>query len=169
MKRFFAALLLPVCLLLTSCAGYHLGGQKPAHLRDIRTLAVPAFKNMTLEPRLAVNVTNAVIKQLQNHGAYQIVDRCNADAVLVGTIQGVNRSQYRSDRTNILRSSQMRLTLEVTYDIQDRNGRVLHSHFQTGESFIFLDPNLQLSETQALEDAAQRLGTNLANELSEGW
>lgn len=167
--KLLLALALPVCLLLSSCAGYHLGGQKPAHLRSIETLAVPAFQNLTLEPRVAVNTTNAVIKQIQNHGSYRLVSRDKADAVLIGTIRNVSRGQYRSDRSNILRTSQMLITLEVTYELQDRHGRVLHTHTAIGESFIFRDPNMQLSETQALEDAAQRLAINLANELCEGW
>jgi hypothetical protein len=34
---------------------------------------------------------------------------------------------------------------------------------------VILDSNVQNSEAQALDDAAQRLATNVANEISEGW
>ncbi len=162
-------LLLPCCLLLTSCAGYHLGAHKPSHLANIKRLAVPTMKNMTLEPRLGVLVTNAIIKQIQNHGSYELGTRADSDAVLVGTIRNVQRFQYRSDRTNILRTSQMLLTLQVDYTIKDHNDNTLHTNYASGESFVILDPNLQISESQALEDAAQRLAVNLANDISEGW
>ena len=46
---------------------------------------------------------------------------------------------------------------------------MLHSSSVTGESQTLIDPNLQLSETQALEDAAQRAAINLANDICEGW
>ncbi len=162
--------LAPLCLLLTGCAGYRLGGQKPVHLRHITKLAVPAFENLTLEPRLAVLVTNAIIKQMQNHGSYQIVAKRDAEAVLEGKIQTITRSQFRSDPTNILRTSQIAASLYTAYEIKDAaSGSVLHKGFATGNSYIILDANLQLSETQLLEDAAQRLSYDLADQISEGW
>jgi hypothetical protein len=169
MKQIFF-LLAPLCLLLSGCAGYSLGGQKPAHLRNITKIAVPTFENLTLEPRLAVLVTNAIIKQMQNHGSYQIVAKRDAEAVLEGQIQRITRSQFRSDRNNILRSSQILASLSTTYVIKDAaSGAVLHDGTATGDSYIILDANLQLSETQLLEDAAQRLAYNLADQVSEGW
>jgi len=163
-------LLAPVCLLLTGCAGYTLGGQKPAHLRNVTKLAIPTFENLTLEPRLGVLVTNAVIKQIQNHGSYQIVSRNEADAVLEGKIMNISRSQFRSDRNNILRTSQILATLNCSYTIRD-NGtdQILHNGGASADSYIILDANLQLSETQLLEDASQRLAMTLADEVSEGW
>jgi hypothetical protein len=64
MKHLSFLLLAAACVLLPACAGYQLGGQKPIRLREIRTLAVPAFDNLTLEPRIAVNATNAAIKPM---------------------------------------------------------------------------------------------------------
>ncbi|MFO1486493.1 MAG: LPS assembly lipoprotein LptE [Verrucomicrobiaceae bacterium] len=169
MKRFLL-LLAPLCLLLSGCAGYTLGGQKPAHLRQITKLAVPTFENLTLEPRLGVLLTNAIIKQLQMHGSYQIVPRNEAEAVLEGKIMRINRSQFRSDRNNILRTSQILASLSSSYTIRDTaSGTALHNGSAAADSYIILDSNLQLSETQLLEDAAQRLAANLANDISEGW
>ena len=169
MKQIFL-FVAPLCLLLSGCAGYSLGGQKPTHLRNITKIAVPTFENLTLEPRLAVLVTNAIIKQMQNHGSYQIVAKRDAEAVLEGKIERITRSQFRSDRNNILRSSQIMAALSSTYIIKDAaSGVVLHNGTATGDSYIILDANLQLSETQLLEDAAQRLAYNLADQVSEGW
>ncbi len=165
-----AFLFLAATLGLTGCAGYTLGGQRPVHMRRITKLAVPTFENLTLEPRLAVEVTNAVIKQIQNHGSYQIVPRSQAEAVLEGHIQNIARSQFRSDRTNILRSSQILATLMSNFEIKDAaTGEVLQVGRATADSYIILDANIQLSETQLLEDAAQRLAYNLADQICEGW
>jgi hypothetical protein len=169
MKQFFL-LMAPLCLLMSSCAGYHLGAQKPAHLRHITKIAVPTFENLTLEPRLGVLVTNAVIKQLQNHGSYQIVARRDAEAVLEGKIQNIVRTQFRSDRNNVLRTSQIQATLGTNFTIKEAgSGNILHNGTATADSYIILDANLQLSETQLLEDVAQRLAGELADSISEGW
>jgi len=163
-------LLAPFCLLISGCAGYTLGGQKPVHLRHITKIAVPTFENLTLEPRLGVLVTNAVIKQLQNHGGYQIVSKSEAEAVLEGKIQNIQRTQFRSERNNILRSSQIQAVLSSAFLIKDASsGVVLHNGVAVADSQIILDANLQLSETQMFEDAAQRLGHNLADQICEGW
>ncbi|MCF7787354.1 MAG: hypothetical protein K9N47_14595 [Prosthecobacter sp.] len=169
MKSLFL-LLAAGCLLLPGCAGYTLGAHKPAHLRNITKIAVPTFENLTLEPRLASLVTNAVIKQLQNHGSYQIVAKSEAEAVLQGKVSNINRTQFRSDLNNVLRSSQIMATLTCLFTITDvSSGKVLHTGFANADSYIILEANLQLSETQLFEDAAQRLANNLADQISEGW
>ena len=169
MKSIFL-LLASSCILLSGCAGYTLGSHKPVHLRKITKLAVPTFENLTLEPRLAVLVTNAVIKQLQNHGAYQIVSKSEAEAVLQGRISLINRTQFRSDLNNVLRSSQIQATISTTFSIiETATGVSLHNGVAAADSYIILDANLQLSETQLLEDTAQRLAHNLADQVSEGW
>lgn len=161
---------LGLSLLLTSCAGYQLGGQKPAHLSSVTKLAVPSFENLSLEPRLGALVTNAVIKQIQLNGSYQIVEEADADAVLTGRIVRIRRSQFRSDRDNVLRTSQLLLTLNTDFSIKDKaSGAILHRGTASADSYTVLDSNVQNSESQALEDAAQRLAGNVAMEISEGW
>jgi hypothetical protein len=157
-------------LVLTNCTGYTLGGQKPTHLAGITKLAVPTFENQTLEPRIASLVTNALIKQIQMDGSYQIVPQDEAEAVLNGSITRVSRTQFRSNRLNVLRTSQLQMTLGTQFTITDTtSGRSIHKGTSSASSYVILDSNVQNSEAQALEDAAQRLSGTIANEISEGW
>lgn len=170
MKLAFLAGALGLAVLLSSCAGYQLGGQKPAHLTKITKLAIPTFENMTLEPRLSSLVTNAIIKQVQNSGGYEIVAIKDAEAVLEGKVSAVDRSQFRSDRRNVLRTSQLLMTLRTEYVIKDAgNSTIIHRGRGAADSYTLLDPNIQNSETQALEDAAQRLAATVASDITEGW
>jgi hypothetical protein len=169
MKKFALLLALPASLLLTNCAGYQLGASKPHQMANVTKLAVPTFKNDTLEPRLEVLVTNALIKRLQLDGAYQIVPRDEADAVLSATIEDIERSQFRAVRSNTLRSSEILNRLVVKYTVEDNAGMKLLSGTERAQSNIVLDPNVQLTERQALADAAERLGIALASRISEGW
>lgn len=165
------ALLLPVlALVLTSCAGYQIGTSKPAHLQAIRAIAVPTFSNDTLEPRLSVLMTNAVIKQLQTDGSYQIASEGSADAVLEAKITDIDRAQFRAVRTNVLRTSELRVDLRVDYKLKEAGtNKVLHSGRVFGGSYIVLDPNFQLSEHQAMEEASQRIAMTLVSEIADGW
>jgi len=162
--------LLGLSLLCSGCVGYRLGGNKPAHLSGITRLAVPTFENLTLEPRLGSVVTNAIIKQIQADGSYQIVSLDQAEAVLEGKVAGVDRSQFRSDRNNVLRTSQLLMRLKTSFIIRDSaSGSTLHTGQASASTYTVLDTNVQNSEAQALEDAAQRLAASVAAEISEGW
>lgn len=163
----YLAALLP--MLLTACAGYQLGTTKPAHLAHITKLHVPTFVNETLEPRLAVLMTNAVIKQLQNSGGYQIVNEEDAEATLNATISDLDRTQWRAVRTNTLRTRELMTRLRVDYRIEDSSKSKIHQGRVVGESYIVLDPNFQTSERQALAEASERLAASLANEVTSGW
>ncbi|MFZ4592925.1 MAG: LPS assembly lipoprotein LptE [Verrucomicrobiaceae bacterium] len=169
MKRWHFLLLPALALLLPSCAGYQLGSSKPSHLQAITKLYVPTFKNDTLEPRIAVLVTNAVIKQIQLSGAYQIVSQDEADATLIGEIDTVDRSQFRAVRSNTLRTSELLVRLLVNYKIVDTSEARIHTGRVSADSNVVLDPNFQTSERQAFTDVAERLSHRLVDEISDGW
>lgn len=169
MKQFALLLASLALTMLTSCAGYQLGSGKPQKMAGVTKLAVPTFKNDTLEPRLEVLVTNALIKKLQMDGAYQIVPVHEADAVVKATITEIQRSQFRSARNNTLRTSELLMGLIVKYTVEDNAGTPLLVGQSQGSSNIVLDPNVQLTERQALADASERLSINMASALTEGW
>ena len=157
-------------LVLSGCTGYQLGPIKPTELANTRTLAVPTFKNETLEPRIQVLTTNAVIKQLQMDGSFAVAKEKDADATLNATIKTIERRQLRSVRTDVLRSSELEVTIMIEYSVVDnQTSAILANGNVTGRTNIFLDPNFQLSERQAVQQAAQRAATNLVTSISEGW
>lgn len=169
MKKLYAFVLPLLIAALSSCAGYHAGVSKPHQMKDVVKLAIPTFKNDTLEPRLEVLVTNAIIKKIQANGSYKIVKREEADAVLTGTIEDINRQQFRAVRNNTLRTAELLVRLRLKYDIKSSSGVALLTGQKMGQSNIVLDPNFQLTERQATADAAERLAIDLASEISEGW
>lgn len=157
-------------LLLSQCAGYKLGSDKPGRLAHVRKIAVPTFRNLTLEPRSSVLVTNNVVRQLHIDGTYEVVDRKYADAVLNGTIRNFERRQLRSARNNTLRTRELELRLWVDYTVDDPvTGSTLVRGTVDGSTSVFLDPNFQLSERQAIDDTSRRVAEELVSRLAEGW
>ncbi len=164
---FFAA---AAALMLTSCAGYHAGSDKPGRMENVTSIAVPTFKNLTLEPRSAVLVTNNVVRQFQIDGTYQIKDAQYADAILRGTIRDFTRRQLRSARNNNLRTRELELIMDVDFTVEEPvTGNLLAKGTVRGATSIFLDPNFQLSERQALDDASRKMAEELVSRLTEGW
>ncbi len=158
------------CLLWTGCAGYQMGSVQPEAFRHVRSVAVPTFRNETLEPRIAVMVTNAVIEALQRDGTYRVARAARADARLEGVIRQVKRRQVRSTRRDTLASLELEFTLEVDYVFRDLVSYAILAEGQVeGSGHQFLDPNFQLSEREALPVAAERLAVDLVSRISEGW
>ena len=165
-----SALFAASALFLPACAGYHTGSTKPGRMESVQSIAVPTFRNLTLEPRSAVLVTNNVVRQFQIDGTYQIKDAENADAVLHGTITQFTRRQLRSARNNNLRTRELELIMDIEYVVEEtRTGNVLVRGALDGRTSVFLDPNFQLSERQALDDPSRKMAEELVSRLTEGW
>ena len=159
-----------VALLLSGCAGYHLGPAKPAYLREIQSIAVPTFRNATLVPRIEVLVTGTVIKQFQQDGTFRIANEGNADATLKGEIVAVSRSPARSVRGNVLSTIEFNLMLRVRYTLVGRDGKTIAGPSEAaGLTSFFVGEDVNTDERQALPLAAEQLGVQLVSQLSEGW
>jgi hypothetical protein len=159
-----------LAFLLSGCAGYHLGPATPAYLRQIHSIAVPTFRNVTLVPRIEVLVTGTVIKQFQQDGTFRIVSEENADATLKGEIIVVGRSPARSVRGNVLATTEFNLALRVRYTLIGRDGKPLAGPSEAGgATSFFVGDDVIADERQALPLAAEELAKHLVSQLSEGW
>jgi len=169
-RIFLGTMAAAAALLLSSCAGYKLGPVKPAELDHVQKIAIPAFVNKTLEPRLSVAVTNAVIKQFQLDQTYQLVDVDEADAILRGEIKQVRRKQFRANRANRLFSRELQFEIVVEFYIEDAiNGDLMLEELAAGASNLNVGGNFQLTERQALTDAAYHLSIDILSKTAEGW
>lgn len=80
----FAFCLLPAVFL--SC-GYHVGGRADVLPKSVKTIAIPAFGNITTRYRMGELLTSAITREFISRTRYQIVaDPDQADAVLSGTV-----------------------------------------------------------------------------------
>jgi len=157
-------------LLLSGCAGYHLGPATPAYLREIHSIAVPIFRNATLLPRIEALVTGTVIKQFQQDGTFRIASEDNADASLKGEIVAVGRSPARSVRGNVLATTEFNLALRVRYTLVGRDGKTIAGPAEAaGSTSFFVGEDVNTDERQALPLAAEQLAGHLVSQLSEGW
>ncbi len=172
----FAVLLPLAALVLSGCAGYHVGPIKPTRMAGVNTIAVPSFKNDTLLPRVEVLVANALIKQFQQDGTYRIVRDNDADAVVQGRIEQIIRRPARSVRGNVLLTREYTLDVRCRYDVTDRRtGAKLYSSAASGQTSFFasstdaIAADLTQDERQAFPLAAEELAKDIVTHLSEGW
>ncbi len=171
-------------LVLSGCVGYHVGPVKPTAMKEIRSLAVPSFKNNTLEPRLEVLMANAVIRQLQQDGTYRITSERDADAIVEGTVERIDRNPARGVRNDtdkgtladFYQTSEFTLDLAISVKVTEKStGKVLATRTVSGNASFFVSganprtANVNRDERQAIPQAAEDAAARITSYLSEGW
>jgi hypothetical protein len=158
-------------LLLSSCAGYHLGVKKPASLAAVKTIAVPMFKNDTQHPRAESLATSAVANAFVQDGTYRIGSVDHADAVLEGTLREIQYKQIRGNRLDTLRPEELSNTVTIHWELRDAKDptKLLASGSSKGSSQLFVEGDLQTARNNALPEAVERAGEDLVSRLSNGF
>ena len=123
-----------------------------------------------MKPKLQSLVTNAIIRSIQEKGAFKIAKEKNSDATLNIKIINIERKQLRASRENVLRTKEMEFIIEIEYRVLNNlNGATIERGNVKAKSSSYLNPNFQLTENHSLRDAAEKLAISLANKLSEGY
>lgn len=158
-------------LSLVSCAGYQLGGTRPASLAGVRTISVPMFENSTLHPRAEALATSAVANAFIQDGTYRIARTDHADAVLEGNLSEIKYSTIRGTRFDTLLPEELANTATLKWTLRDARDptKVLASGKSSGTSQLFVSSNLQTARNNALPEALERAGEALVSQLSNSY
>jgi hypothetical protein len=162
----FCLLLSAFCLLIFPACGYHVAGQATRITPDVKTIAVPPFKNQSSTFRIEQQLTAAVTREFLERTHYRILPNpTDGDAVLRGTVKEVRARAITFDVNTGLATS---LQVQVTADVKLED---VHSHklLFSNSNYVFRE-EYQVSETPAAlfeEDkpALDRLAHDLARTL----
>jgi hypothetical protein len=111
-RRARRALGLALASLLLAGCGYSTSGNLPDH---IKTVAVPIFKNRTLEPGVDTAITSGVVNAFSSGGRVRVVPLDEADAILEGEVVGYSLDGLAFDRNANVRAYRLRLVLNVEF------------------------------------------------------
>ncbi len=165
-----AAALLSFCCLV-SCAGYQLGGVKPASLAQIHNISVPMFSNASLHPRAEALATSAVANAIVQDGTYKISTADRADAILEGKLASIKYTAIRGTRRDTLLPEELTSTATIDWTLRDARNptKVLASGTSVGTSQLFVSSNLQTARNNALPEALERAGEALVSQIANGY
>jgi hypothetical protein len=168
MSRQCLWIFLAVCL--AGCAGYTVGPIPPTYMKGIHRVAVPVFKNITVEPDVEALATTTVIKQIQEDGTYEVCGVDQAEAVVVGTIASVTRTKARSLQGNVLASAEFNLRVMIQYRIEKPNtGQLMAQRNFEGDTSFFVGNDTASQEREAIPLAVQDSAVQFVSFLTEGW
>jgi hypothetical protein len=121
------ALALLLTVLCAGC-GYRVAGRADLLPRNIHTIAVPAFGNVTTRYRLTERMPAAITREFIARTRYQVVPDSNtADAVLQGSVVGYNSNPVVFDPVTS-RASTVQVNVYLDITLRERaTGKVLFS------------------------------------------
>ena len=153
------------------------GYTQKAHLpNDIKTVAVPTFKNeippheqFAYRPGLEIELTNAVIDRFIFDGNLKVVDESKADAVLEGSIISYKQEGLRFDRLESV--EEYRLFLIVKFKLVDRrtNKVLIEEQNFSGRAEFFVSRNPAANRRVAANSATFDLAKSLVDRIVEEW
>lgn len=163
-----AGQLLLLAWFASGCLGYHAG---PVTKRNFNSIAVPMFHNETLRPQLEAQISNAIIRRLQQDGSLRIEGEPRADVILHGTIFRYQRTALRTLHTDtgVPREYEIAITVRVEATDRRTGETVLRSTEVEGKSDVFIGEDQQSSEEQALPLVADDIAKRVAGLLVESW
>ena len=156
------ALLLAVTVLLAGC-GYSTQGSLPGH---IKTVAVPVFKNNTLEPGVETAITSGVVNAFSSGGRVRVVSTDQADAILSGEVVGYSLDGLAFDRNANVRAYRLRLVLNVEFRDMRRGGLLWRQEGLEETSDFQVEGTVSDTVARglgAVQQAASEIGRKVAN------
>lgn len=168
--NYWRSLCIPVLALAgttwcTSC-GYHVSGRGDLLPKNLHTIAVPSFSNITVRYRLTDRLPEAISREFIARTRYQIIPDANqADAILRGAV--INYVSYPTvfdQRTGRASGLQVSVTMQVSL-VERATGKVLFSRpsFEMKQRYEFsIAPQAYFDES---ETAVDRLSRDVARDV----
>jgi outer membrane lipopolysaccharide assembly protein LptE/RlpB len=161
------ALVLLLTAASTSSCGYHVAGKADLLPKTIKTIAIPAFANVTTRHRLSEQLPAAITREFISRTRYKVVaDPQEADAVLEGTVATYNWYGMLSPAG---RTSEVQVILGLSVTLRERaTGAVLYSRPSADfkERYeIASDPRAYFEESDV---ALERLSRDVARTVVSG-
>ena len=115
-------------ILLAGC-GYHTAGHAGQLPENVRTIAIPAFKNETLTYRIGEMLTASVVREFTTRTHYRILNDTDydADAILRGTVLSTTASPLTYN-TATGRAASVLVVVSMRVTLSDRNGKILYQN-----------------------------------------
>lgn len=153
---------------LLSC-GYTASSSLPGHIKSI---AIPVFKNETLEYRIEEEISNAVIDKFVADNRLRVVGERAASSVLLGTVTGYQRRVFSYSAGEV--AQEYEVTLKVAIEFKDASsGRIIWKDESLVSSARYFAVEMAGQKAQTEQEGRLPAIAFLANDILtrtvEGW
>ena len=161
-------LLAVICIMFFSAGcGYRVGSLLPA---DIKTIAIPMFKNKTSEPELEIRVTNGIIQEFIIDGTLDVVEEGPANTLLIGEIIDYRREPVRFSKEEVANEYRLIITVRATFvDLRYGTTTTMWENPRIeGEATFYVGSSLPESEQLIIPEVVRDLAHQVVEKVVEG-
>lgn len=169
------ALIISLLMLLAGCGfhgdsdanpgGYHWGS---LYRQDIHTVCVPIFTTVDYHRGVEFQLSDALVKKIEEFTPYKVVPRDRADTILEGEIVSV-RPEMLSLNPNTATPQEERYTIVVNFTWKEiSTGKILVSRTNFEEATSYF-PILGESEYVGSENTSEQLAAGIVHEMEAPW
>ncbi|MFY9792917.1 MAG: LptE family protein [Candidatus Sulfotelmatobacter sp.] len=157
----------------TGC-GYHTAGHSVQLPENVKTIAIPAFTNVTTTYRIEQMLTASVVREFTARTHYHILNEPGeaADATLRGTVISTSQSPLTYNSTTGQAASVL-VVVSMKVSLTDRQGKVLYQN----PSYLFREQyevsqdlaSFFEEDTPAFRRLSQDFARTLVSNILEGF
>ncbi|MGA8433028.1 MAG: LptE family protein [Candidatus Sulfotelmatobacter sp.] len=166
-------LMLPALLAAASC-GYHTAGHSVQLPDNVKTIAVPSFKNETNTYHIEQMLTASVVREFTTRTHYHLLNDASeaADATLRGTVLSTSSSPLTYN-TATGQAASVLIVVSMKVSLTDRQGKVLYqnpSYLFREQYEVSQDLNSFFEEdSPAFRRLSQDFARTLVSNILEGF
>ncbi|HEX7880291.1 MAG TPA: LPS assembly lipoprotein LptE [Candidatus Eisenbacteria bacterium] len=161
-------LLLPLAVLLaTTLTGcYTVRNSIPDHIKSI---AVPVFRNESLQSGVEDEITRKVIATFQSSNALPIADAATANALVDGVVKSYENKVYRIDAQEQAQEYIVIITSNVLVKDRVKNKELWSEEgIRVTATYAVVGPTVR-TEAEARSEAVDQLADIIRSRTVEGW
>lgn len=145
--------LVALSILLTGCARYRFGADA-LYPTGIRTIHIPIVRNETFRHELGVQLTEALVQEVERRTPYKVVSNPGADSVLRCTLVAQSKVVLTETATDDPRALDTAVSVVVNWNTRD--GRRL---MQNSLASLEIDPTGFSQSSRFVPEAGQSIDT----------
>jgi hypothetical protein len=149
----------------TTINGYHWSS---LYRQDIKTVAVPIFTNRDYHCGVEFQLSEALVKKIEEFTPYKVTSRDHADTILEGEIIAITPKTLNLD-PNTATPQEVLYTIIINFTWKDiRTGKVLVSKHNFTQSTTYY-PTLGESDFVGSQDSSEKLALAVVHEMEAAW
>jgi len=136
---------------------------------NIKRVAVDYFENLTAEPNIEVDLTNDVIKSIQDDNTLKVVSDEDADSIITGRVTQYDLQQafLRQDLT--VNEFKLVITVVLTFTVRTTGETLFKDKAFTGTGNYVIDGPNPSTELDARKEATDQIVRDILAQVVEGW
>lgn len=162
-----------VCAMLLSGCGYT---RKTVLPRNIKTIYVETVKNKLMaediyayQQGLEMDITNAVIRRLQQDGTIKVAERQDADAILKTDLLALEQEGLRFDQLEEVKEYRLFIVVRLRLVDAKTGDLIWEEPNFTGDNEYYVTPVTSIGDQKASVDVVTRLAYNIVDRIAEDW